>query len=91
MMDLKMMDELKEELTKLGIEEKMIDERMLWGSKKLILGIMKINHSLKESGLSDDEARQMIGKMVDKITDKEMMEKIEKMWSEKMKYKEEKM
>ena len=67
MMDEKMKDMMVEELEKLGIEKDQIDDYMIWGVKKLMLGIMKIKWSLKESGIEADEADKKLKEIVDKI------------------------
>lgn len=74
-MSAKMKEEIMEEMKKLGIEERMIDERLVWGSKKMMMGVTKAMMSLKENGMEEEEAKETIKKMLDSMMQKEMMEK----------------
>ena len=67
----KMMKEMEEELAKAGIKKEEIDDYMVWGVMKLMLGIMKIKWSLKESGVKDAEAKKKLNKIVSMISEKD--------------------
>jgi hypothetical protein len=68
MMDDKMKEMMVEELEKLGIAKDQIDDYMIWGVKKLMLGVMKIKWSLKENGVKGGEADKKLKAIVDKVT-----------------------
>lgn len=67
MMDEKMKEMMTEELEKLGISKDQVDDYMIWGVKKLMLGVMKVKWSLKENGIKGDEADKKLKEIVDKI------------------------
>lgn len=66
-MDEKSKEMMVEELEKLGIEKDQIDDYMIWGVKKLMLGVMKIKWSFKENGIKGEEAEEQLNKIVDKV------------------------
>lgn len=66
MMDDKMKEEMMAELEKLGVSKDKVDDYMVWGVKKLMLGVMKIKWSLKENGIEGKEAEEILKKIVDR-------------------------
>lgn len=66
MMDEKMVKEIKKNLADLGVKKDMIDEYMVWGAMKTMLGTAKMKWALTENGMSKTDA----DKMVEKITSK---------------------
>lgn len=67
MMDDKMKEGMMEELEKLGVPKDKVDDYMIWGVKKLMLGVMKIKWSLKENGVEGKDADEQLKKIVDKV------------------------
>ena len=67
----KMLEELTGELEKIGIKKDQIDDYMAWGVMKLALGIMKIKWSLKENGISGDEAKKKLDKIIELVAKKD--------------------
>ena len=91
-MDEKMKDTVIKELEKLGFEKDQIDDYLIWGAKKLMLGVMKIKWSMMENGIEGAEADEKLKKIVDKVISidakhlHEMMHKDhDKDWSKKEK------
>ena len=68
MIDPKMREKMFKELEKLGIKKDQVDDYMIWGLKKLMLGVMKIRWSLEENGIKGKEADEKLKKIVDKVT-----------------------
>ena len=58
-----MKEKVVEELEDLGIEKNKIDNYMIWGAKKMMIGIMKMKMSMKESGMDKDETEKMMKKL----------------------------
>ena len=83
MMDEKMKEKMMDELKELGIEEKMVDEHLMMGAKKMMFGMMKVIWSLKEHGVSDEKAKEILKKMTDRSLEMDMSEKMGE-WKEKM-------
>lgn len=67
MLNDKMKDMMVDELEKLGIKKDQIDDYMIWGVKKLMLGVMKIKWSLEENGIKGDKADKKLKEIVDKV------------------------
>lgn len=66
-MDKKLKEEMAKELEKLGIKKDETDDYMVWGVKKLMLGVMKIKWSLEENGVTGKEADNKLKSIVDKV------------------------
>ena len=81
MIDTKMKEKMIEEMKKIDLDENMIDDKLVWGAKKIMFGIAKVKWSLKENDIDDDKAKEILKKMVDMIIEKDMSEAIEKMHS----------
>jgi len=82
-MDEEKKTKMMEELEKMGITKDMVDERLMWGAKKMMFGMMKVRWSLKENGMDEEKAKETVKKMVDKMMEMDMMEKMGK--NDKMK------
>ncbi|MCX6809286.1 MAG: hypothetical protein NTZ65_00820 [Candidatus Berkelbacteria bacterium] len=67
MLDSKAKEMMTSELGKLGIKKDQVDDYMIWGVKKLMLGVMKIKWSLKENGIEGKTADEQLKKIVDKV------------------------
>ena len=80
-----MSEEKKEKLTaklkELGIDENKIDERLMWSFKKVSFGLMKLRLVLDDKGLSEAQSKEIIEKLVDKATNKDLAKVRE--WQEK--------
>ena len=80
-----MSEEKKEKLTsmlkELGIDESNIDERLMWSVKKVSFGLMKLRLVLDDKGLSEAQSKEIIEKLVDKATNKDLAKVRE--WHEK--------
>ena len=80
-----MSEEKKEKLTsmlkELGIDESNIDERLMWSVKKVSFGLMKLRLVLDDKGLSEAQSKEIIEKLVDKATNKDLAKVRE--WQEK--------
>jgi hypothetical protein len=93
-----MMKEMDEEMKALhmemaknaGIEESMVDEKVMWAMHKAMWGGMKFMKALQEKGMSEEKAMETMKKfanmemspeMKEKV--KAMMEKMTKEWEEK--------
>jgi len=74
------MEKMAAKLEELGIKKDQIDEKMVWGMRKMFMGAMKMRWSMKEHGMSDDEAVQKLNKIFAMIAEKDMIK-----WEEKMK------
>jgi hypothetical protein len=72
---------LKEKLTsklkELGIEESKIDERLMWSFKKVSFGLMKLRLVLDDKGIDEAKSREIIDKLVDKATKKDLAKVVE--------------
>ena len=79
MLDPKMKEEMIENMKKIGIDEKMVDDTMIWGAKKMMYGMVKVMWSLKESGIEGEKAKEILKKMADMMMKKDMTDKMEKM------------
>lgn len=66
----KMVKETTVELEKVGIKKEEINEYMVWGVAKLMLGVMKIKWSLEESGIKGAEAKEKLDKIISMVSDK---------------------
>jgi hypothetical protein len=82
-----MSEEKKEKLTaqlkELGIDENKIDERLMWSFKKVSFGLMKLRLVLDDKGLDEAKTKEIIDKLVDKATNKDLAKVRE--WHEKRK------
>jgi len=71
-----MSEEKKEKLTaklkELGIDESKIDERLLWSYKKVSFGLMKLRLALDDIGVDEAKSHELINKLVDKVTSKDL-------------------
>ena len=81
MMDEKMKEQMMEKFEKLGIKKDMVDDNVMWGSKQLMFGVAKVMRGLKAGGMDENEAREKVKMMVEKMTDPEMMKQSEEMLS----------
>jgi len=81
MMDEKMKEQMMKKFEKLGIKKDMVDDNVMWGSKKLMFGVAKVMRGLKAGGMDENEAREKVKMMVEKMTDPEMMKQSEEMLS----------
>jgi hypothetical protein len=79
MMDPKMKEEMVENMKKLGIDEDMVDDNIIWGAKKMMYGMAKVMWSLKESGIEEEKAKEILKKMTNMMMEKDMMDKMDKM------------
>jgi hypothetical protein len=77
MMDEKMKGQMMEELTKIGISEDMVDDHLIWGATKMMMGMGKVMWSLKESGVDDAKAKEMLKKMTDRMMEMDMSAKMD--------------
>jgi hypothetical protein len=78
-MDPKKKEKMMKKLEELGIDKEMVDERLMWGAKEMMFGMMKVVWSLKENGMSDEQIKEVIQKMMTKMSEMDMSEKMEKM------------
>jgi hypothetical protein len=76
-------EKLTSELKELGIEENVIDERLMWSFKKVSFGLMKLRLVLDDKGIDEAQSREIIEKLVDKATKKDLAKIRE--WHEKHK------
>jgi hypothetical protein len=87
MFDKEMSEEKKEKLTaklkEMGIDESKIDERLMWSVKKVSFGLMKLRLVLDDKGIDEAQSREIIEKLVDKATKKDLAKVRE--WHEKHK------
>lgn len=72
MMDEKMKDEMMAEWEKLGLTKDQIDDHVLWGGKKVMFGIAKVKWALKEKGVDDAKAKDMLKKMTTMVIDSDV-------------------
>lgn len=79
MMDDEMKDKVMAGLEDLGIDKDKIDDRLVWGAKKVMIGLMKMRWSLKDSGMDAEEVDEVLKKAVDKMLDKDMLDQMEEM------------
>ena len=79
MLDPKIKEEMVENMKKLGIDENMVDDTIIWGAKKIMYGMAKVMRSLKESGVEGEKAKEILKKMTDMMMEKNMMDKMDKM------------
>ena len=90
MFDHEMSEEKKEKLTiklkEMGIDESLIDERLMWSFKKASFGLMKLRLVLDEKGFDETKAKEIIDKLVDKAKNKDLAKVKE--WHEEHKHKE---
>jgi hypothetical protein len=72
----KMDDEKKQKLTTmlkdLGIDEKMIDEHLIWKVKKSSFKLMKLRLMLDEKGLSEADTKKILDKLVEASMKKDL-------------------
>ena len=71
-----------DELKKLGIKEDKIDDYMIWGVMKMMMGMMKMRWSLKEGGMKEADVKKMLDKITDKMIEMDMSKEMEE-WKEK--------
>jgi endonuclease III-like uncharacterized protein len=76
-------EKLTEKLKELGINESSIDEQLMWSFKKASFGLMKLRLVLDDKGIDETKSREIIDKLVDKATKKDLAEVRE--WHEKHK------
>jgi len=69
---------------KIGIDEKMIDEDMVWAMKKIMVGASRMAKIMTDKGMVENEVMEIMKKMSSLMLDKEMMmemaEMDEKKW-----------
>lgn len=70
-------------LKELGVDESMIDDRLMWSVKKASFGLMKLRLVLSDKGVDDAKSREVIDKLVDEASKKDLTEVKE--WYEKRK------
>lgn len=83
-MDPKMKEKMMAAAKKLGLDESMVDEHMMWAAKKMMFGLGKMMWMMKEKGMDKEKSKEIMKKMVDMMLEKDMMAKMEKMkekWS----------
>ncbi|MFI5270655.1 MAG: hypothetical protein ACHQT9_01245 [Candidatus Saccharimonadales bacterium] len=82
-----MSEEKKEKLTaklkEMGIDESVIDEKLMWSVKKVSFSLMKLRLVLDDKGVDEEKIREIIDKLVDKAKAKDLAEVRE--WHEKHK------
>jgi hypothetical protein len=80
-----MSEEQKEKWTTrlkgLDIDEGKIDDRLMRSVKRVSFGLMKLRLVLDDKGIDETKSREIIGKLVDKATSKDLAEVRE--WHEK--------
>jgi hypothetical protein len=76
-------EKLTEKLKELGIDESSIDERLMWGFTKASFGLMKLRLVLDDKGVDEAKSKEIIDKLVDKATNKDLAKLRE--WHEKHK------
>ena len=90
MFDHEMSEEKKEKLTaklkELGIEESLIDERLMWSFKKVSFGLTKLRLVLDDKGVSEAKTKDIIDELVEKAMKKDLAKVRE--WHEEHKHKE---
>lgn len=74
-------EKFTEKLKELGIDESSIDEKLMWSFKKFSFGLMKLRLVLDDKGIDEAKSREIIDRLVDKATDKDLAEVRE--WHEK--------
>lgn len=77
---------LTEKLKEMGIDESIIDERLMWKFKKVSFGLMKLRLVLDEKGVDEAKTKEIIDKIVDKSMSKDLAKV--KQWHEEHKDKE---
>lgn len=81
-LDEEKMQKIADKLEKMGMDKEAIDERAIWGAKKMFMGIMKLRWVMEEKGISQAKAKKIVKGLVDKAMDndlKKMMEEKEEM------------
>lgn len=76
-------EKLTEKLKELGIDASSIDDRLMWSFKKASFGLMKLRLVLDDKGIDETKSREIIAKLVDKATNKDLTKVRE--WHEKHK------
>jgi Asp-tRNA(Asn)/Glu-tRNA(Gln) amidotransferase B subunit len=71
-MDKEKMEKMTEKLKEMGIDEKMIDEKLLWTYKKVFYKLMKLRLVLDEKGLDEAKTKDILEKMVAKVMKKDL-------------------
>ena len=79
MMSEAMQDKMKEAMEKIGVKDEMMSEELTWGFKKAMYGGYKIMKALKEKGVSDEKAMEIMKKFSDLLMSEEMMSQMEQM------------
>jgi hypothetical protein len=79
MMDEKFKEKIIEKLEEMGIDKEMINEHSLWAAKKMMFGIGKMMWIMKENGVPEEEAKEKIKKLVNKIIDSKKFSEMEEM------------
>lgn len=70
-------------IKEMGIDEKIIDEHLIWKFKKLSHKLMRLRLMLDEKGVSDAKIKEILDKLVDKAMKKDLAKM--KQWVEEHK------
>lgn len=71
-MDKEKAEKMTEKLKEMGIDEKMIDEKLLWTYKKVFFKLMKLRLVLDEKGVDEAKTKDILEKMVAKVMKKDL-------------------
>lgn len=71
-MDEKAKEEMMKKWKELGLDKDMVDEHVMWGAKKIMFGIAKVKHSLKEKGMEEAKVKEVLKKMLDMAIESDM-------------------
>ena len=66
------MEKMTAKLKEVGIDEKLIDEKLLWTVKKASFKLMKLRLVLDEKGVSEDESKAIVEKLVAKTIGRDL-------------------
>lgn len=73
---------IKKMMEKLGVGEKMMTDKMMWGMKKSMMGGAMMMKEMMNQGMSEEDSMGMMKKYSDMMMSKDMMEEMK---SDKMK------
>lgn len=63
---------MTEHLKELGVDEAMIDEKLMWSVKKTSHGLTKLRIVLEDKGIDESKANEVIDKLVEKAKTKDL-------------------
>jgi hypothetical protein len=63
---------MTEKLKEMGIDEKMIDEKLLWTYKKVFYKLMKLRLVLDEKGVDEAKTKDILERIVAKVMKKDL-------------------